>query len=261
MTPDVKVTLSIPDNRGTEGDSGDPATLALTLTGSDSSAIVSPRVPSSRGLIQGESLEVPLQFSGATPGTDFTLSLSGNPRGVTFDASTSTVTFTGPASGRSAAAATLILTAADDPDADDATVAVSIPRSDDWGTPKLTATGIAGSASGARRGDGRILLIDPDTPPPTPPQISISGGAGVTEGGAATFTLNADPAPPDDISVEVEVSDSGEFAAGGQAGSRTVTIGTSGSASLEVATANDGRDEPDGAITAELLSKVVYELN
>ena len=259
VTPDVKVTLSIPDNRATEGDSSDPATVALTLTGADSSATVSPTVPSSRELIQGESLKVPLLFSGGTPGTDFTLSLSGNPAGVSLDASTSTVTFTGPASGASAAAATLILTAADDPDADDATVTASIPRWDDWGTPKLTATGIAGSASGARRGNGRILLIDPDTPPP--PQISISGGAGVTEGSAATFTLSADPAPSDDISVEVEVSDSGDFATGGQAGSRRVTIGTSGSASLEVATANDGRDEPDGAITATIGSGDGYTVD
>ena len=251
VTPDVKATLSIPDNRATEGDASDPATVVLTLTGADPTALVSPTVPSSRELIRGESLKVPLQFSGGTPGTDFTLSLSGNPAGVSLDASTSTVTFTGPASGSSAAAATLILTAADDPDADGATVTASIGH--------VTASGIPGSASGARRGDGRILLLDPDTPPP--PQISISGGAGVTEGSAAIFTLNADPAPSDDISVEVEVSDSGDFATGGQDGSRTVTIGTGGSASLEVATANDGRDEPDGAITATIGSGDGYTVD
>ncbi len=251
VTPDVKATLSIPDNRATEGDASDPATVALTLTGSDPTALVSPTVPSSRELIRGESLKVPLQFSGGTPGTDFTLSLSGNPAGVSLDASTGTVTFTGPSSGSSAAAATLILTAADDPDADGATVTASIGH--------VTASGIPGSASGARNGDGRILLIDPDTPPP--PQISISGGADVTEGSAAIFTLNADPAPSDDISVEVEVSDSGDFATGGQDGSRTVTIGASGSASLEVATANDGRDEPDGAITATIGSGDGYTVD
>ncbi|WP_420604425.1 Calx-beta domain-containing protein [Methylobacterium sp.] len=259
VTPDVKATLSIPDNRATEGDASDPATVALTLTGANSSARISPRVPSSRGLIQGESLKVPLQFSGGTPGTDFTLSLSGNPRGVTFDASTSTVTFTGPNSGASASTATLVLTAANDPDADDATVTVDIPYWDNWFSPKLTASGIPGSASGTRNGDGRILLIDPDTPPP--PQISISGGADVTEGSAAIFTLSADPAPSDDISVEVEVSDSGDFATGGQAGSRTVTIGASGSASLGVATANDGRDEPDGTITATIGSGDGYTVD
>ena len=345
VTPDVKVTLSIPDNRATEGDSSDPATVVLTLTGADSSATVSPRVPSSRGLIQGESLKVPLQFSGGTPGTDFTLSLSGNPKGVTFDASTSTVTFTGPASGASASTATLKLSAPDDPDADDATVTVSIPLWDDWGTPKLTAARIPGSASGARRGDGRILLIDPDTPPPvnsyaaliakmvewrndpkwksykahtdrwdrallafgqsvsdssltpmtaaeaqafadrgwtrwvevakalqeiessgqtttTPPaadpEVSLSAGSGVSEGASASFTVTATPAPSSPLAVTLTVGQSGDYAASGQTGTRQVTVPTGGSVTVQVATVDDAVLEANGSVSATVSAGTGY---
>ncbi|MYG64163.1 MAG: hypothetical protein F4158_06310, partial [Synechococcus sp. SB0675_bin_7] len=155
VTPDVSVTLSIPDNSAAEGMGDDTAELHLALTGGHFSKW-------SRGLVADESLKVPLLFSGGKPGTDFVLSLSGSPDGVSFDAGASTVTFTGPATGASAAAATLTLTALDDADVDDATVDVSIPRSDDWGTRRLIASGIAGTVKGRRIGDGQITLSDDD---------------------------------------------------------------------------------------------------
>ncbi|MYA37869.1 MAG: hypothetical protein F4Y34_14540, partial [Gammaproteobacteria bacterium] len=182
VTPDVRVTLSTPDARAAEGDSTDTATLRLRLSGAGQD----------RGMIAGESLRVPLVFSGGQPGTDFTLSLSGSPIGVTFDSATSTVVFTGPASGASAAVATLTLTASEDSDANDGTVSVSIPQRSNRGAPRLTASGIAGTATGV--GDGRILLVDDDAPPPTP-VVSIAGGSAVTEGVKASFTVTASPAP------------------------------------------------------------------
>ena len=55
---------------------------------------------------------------------------------------------------------------------------------------------------------------------PAEPEITIAGGSGVTEGGDAVFTLTAAPAPLSDITVTVDVVDSGDFASSGEAGAR-----------------------------------------
>ena len=89
-------------------------------------------------------------------------------------------------------------------------------------------------------------------PPAATPVVSITGGGGVTEGQAATFTVTAVPAPPpgEPISVNVAISDSGDFAATGQSGSRSVTIDASGMARFTVSTQDDAIHEDYGRITA-----------
>ena len=82
---------------------------------------------------------------------------------------------------------------------------------------------------------------------PGTPEIAVSGGGAVTEGGDAVFTLTANPAPTADLAVSVTVATDGDW--GVTAGSRTVTIPTSGSATLTLATAGDDADEPDGSVT------------
>ncbi len=88
--------------------------------------------------------------------------------------------------------------------------------------------------------------------PPTLPAVSVSAGADVTEGGDAVFTVTASPAPASALSVTVTVAASGEF--GVTAGSRTVPIPTTGSATLTLATANDEVDEADGSVTATVAA-------
>ena len=88
---------------------------------------------------------------------------------------------------------------------------------------------------------------DPPPPPPADPVISIIAGNGITEGGDATFAVTADPAPAAPLTVDVTVAQSGDF--GVSPGTRTVTIPTSGSVTLTVATADDGADEADGSVT------------
>ncbi len=92
------------------------------------------------------------------------------------------------------------------------------------------------------------------------PRISIAPGGPINEGGSASFLLTASPHPASPISVEVRVADTGKFAVSGETGSRTVSIGTDGAASFNVATESDSVDEPDGAITASLQSGNGYEL-
>ena len=235
------VTLTVPDPVATEGDADDTASIALTLN---------------RGLVGGESLAVPLQLAGGAVGADFTLSApSPLPAGVTFAGST--VTFAGPASGQSAASVTLTLGALVDADTAERTVTVSIPASSTGSAPTLTAAGLGGGASGARTGDGRVTLSD--APPVVTPEVSISGGGGVTEGGDARFTVTAAPAPGEPLAVSVTVSTDGAF--GITHGSRTVTLPTAGSAVLTLATTDDTTDEAHGSVTATLAAGAGYTVS
>ena len=96
----------------------------------------------------------------------------------------------------------------------------------------------------------------PDTPPLTPPEIAVSAGSAVTEGGDAVFTLTATPAPAADLAVSVTVAADGDW--GVTAGSRTVTIPTSGSVTLTLATTDDAADEPDGSVTVTVADGSGY---
>ncbi len=93
-----------------------------------------------------------------------------------------------------------------------------------------------------------------------PPVVSIMGGDVVTEGQPATFTVTAVPAPPqgESISVNVRISDSGNFAATGQSGSRSVTIDASGMARITVSTQDDAIHEDHGSITATVAGGSGY---
>ena len=95
-------------------------------------------------------------------------------------------------------------------------------------------------------------------PPPVTPLVSIAAGPDVAEGADAVFTVTAAPAPASDLDVSVDVSQNGGYAA---AGSRTVTIGVSGSATFAVATTDDGVDEPDGSVTATVNSGTGYTVS
>ncbi len=92
-----------------------------------------------------------------------------------------------------------------------------------------------------------MAQCDDPTPPPVTPEVSVSAGSNITEGGDATFTVTADPAPTAPLTVDVTVSQSGDF--GVTTGSQTVTVPTSGSITLTVTTTNDSADEADGSVT------------
>ncbi len=100
---------------------------------------------------------------------------------------------------------------------------------------------------------------DDDPPPPATPEISITAGSNVTEGGNASFTLTANPTPAASLTVTVNVSAQGDY--GVTTGSRTVTVPTSGTATLTVATTGDSIDEADGSVTATLASGTGYTVS
>ncbi len=103
-----------------------------------------------------------------------------------------------------------------------------------------------------------VAVSDDDDPLVTTPVVRLAGGSGMTEGGAASFTLTATPTPTGVITVTVDVTDSGSFAASGQTGTKTVTISTTGTATLTVATADDAINEADGRITATVQTGTGY---
>ncbi len=91
------------------------------------------------------------------------------------------------------------------------------------------------------------------------PEVSITAGAGVTEGGDASFTVTANPAPAADLDVSVTVSQSGDY--GVSTGVQTVTIPTTGIATLTIATSDDSADETDGSVTATVNTGSGYTVS
>ena len=88
---------------------------------------------------------------------------------------------------------------------------------------------------------------------PALPVVTIAGGADVTEGDNANFTLTAAPAPSANITVSVRVEDRvSNFISSSARGVHTVDMPTSGTATLAVRTVNDQSDEPDGAVVATI---------
>ena len=102
-------------------------------------------------------------------------------------------------------------------------------------------------------GSGTVAVRDDDAPLPV---VTLAAGNAVTEGGDAVFTLTASPAPAADLPVSVSVAADGDY--GISAGTQTVTIPTTGSATLTLATTDDGADEPDGSVTATVQAGSGY---
>ena len=90
------------------------------------------------------------------------------------------------------------------------------------------------------------------------PVVRVTGGASITEGGTAVFTVTASPTPAAPLGVTLAIGQSGDFAASGETGARTVTVPSAGSVTVSVATDNDTTDETNGAITATVQTGAGY---
>ncbi len=177
------------------------------------------------------------------PAADLDVTVSVSQTGD-FGVSTGSQTVTIPTSG----SATLTLSTSDDSvDEADGSVIVAVNRGHgylvSWAAEEAT-----------------VAVADDDAAPPTTtPEISITAGSGIIEGGVATFTISANPAPAAALSVAVAVSQTGDV--GVTPGSQTVTIPTSGSYTLSVATVNDNVDEADGSVTVTVASGQDYTVS
>ena len=114
------------------------------------------------------------------------------------------------------------------------------------GSVTVTVNAGSGYTVSSSRSSGTVSILDDDLPPQ--PEVTIAAdAASKTEGAAASFTLTADPKPAASLPVSVTVAAVGSY--GITAGKRTVTIPSSGSTTLTLATTGDAVDEPDGSVT------------
>ena len=126
-------------------------------------------------------------------------------------------------------------------------VTVSADEDANASNEKVTLThNAAGGGYGSVTAELVVTVTDNDSSLAL--STSIAGGSAIAEGGTARFTLTATPAPQSPLTVEVKVEDSGAFASSDQLGMKTVTIDTTGTATLDVATDDDSTDEPDGVL-------------
>ena len=115
-------------------------------------------------------------------------------------------------------------------------------------------TSVAGVDAGTSDQTVTVTITDDDVP-----AITISGGAAVTEGADATFTVTASPAPASALTVNLSADDgAGDFIDGTPP--TTVTISTTGTATLSVPTDDDNTDEADGTITVTLSAGSGYTI-
>ena len=126
------------------------------------------------------------------------------------------------------------------------------------GSVSVSLNAGAGYTVSSSNGTATVAVRDDDEPMP---EVSVSSGGEVTEGGSASFTVTASPAPASPLDVDVAVAQSGDFAASGQTGARTVTVPSSGSATLAVATVDDGTDEADGSVSVSIDAGSGYRVS
>ena len=127
-------------------------------------------------------------------------------------------------------------------------------RDETDGSVTVTVGAAAGYTVGAAS-SGTVAIADDDVPVRAP-EITIAAGTGITEGEDAVFTVTATPPPSAPLDVIVTVAASGEYGIAG--GERTVTVPTTGSSTLTLATTGDDVDETDGSAIVTISAGTGY---
>ena len=263
--PGGPVTVTVDDATGYAP--GTAATAAVAVTDNDPTTVTltgpTGDIPEAGGAktftvtlgrapAAGEWFHVPLLFGGtATPGADWTATCaaaSGVYCGSLHIYANPTIELSG-ANGAPASIAVTVAAVQDSADEPDETVTVAL------GALKTNA---GGGAAGT--GTLGFAIADDDEPLPV---VTVSGGAGVTEGTDAAFTLSVDTAPSADLTVHYRVADdaSADFVAGDDEGAKTAVIGAGQtSTGVTVPTVADTTDEPDGRVTLTVTARGGYRV-
>ncbi len=97
--------------------------------------------------------------------------------------------------------------------------------------------------------------------PPALPELSLSSGSAIDEGGTATFTVTADSAVQSDLTIGYTVSQSGDYLDAPGSGQRTVTlVAGATTVSVSIGTVDDALDEVDGAVSVTVDTGNGYTL-
>ena len=240
--PDGSVTASLSTGTGyTVSGSNNAATVAVSDDDDPPPATPTISIVAGSGVTEGSDATFTVTASPA-PATALTVNLTVSQSG-SFGATTGADTVTIPTTG---SAIYTVSTTNDSTDEPDGSVTATLSNGSGY-----TVSGSNNAAT--------VAVSDDDDPPPAPPTISIAAGSGVTEGSNATFTVTASPAPATALTVNLTVSQSGNF--GATTGADTVIIPTTGSATFTVSTTNDNTDEPDGSVTATLSTGTGYTVS
>ena len=129
------------------------------------------------------------------------------------------------------------------------------------GIPEPNTAGSHEVTYAVKDGDGDAVTVTftiaVEGPSPPVPVVAIEAERSrVTEGTAARFTVRAKPAPVTELLVNVSWSETGSMLAASPPS--TVTISTSGSATLTAGTVEDTTAEPDSRVTAVLSGGAGY---
>ena len=122
----------------------------------------------------------------------------------------------------------------------------------------VTVSATASGGNGVSDPDDVSLTITDDDVP----ELSIAAGTAVTEGTAASFTVNADIAPAANLTVNVDVDTTAGFAASGTTGRKTFTFRAGRtSETYTVNTQTDTADEVDGSVTVTVQAGTDYTVD
>ena len=218
----------------TDNDSGPPPGPVITVTGGSGvtegvSAIFTLR--SDR--VSTTAIDISLTVSDDAT-SDFLATAREGPRTVRLPAGDTTVTYS-------------VRTEDDGTDEPDGRVTIRVRESSGY------TTGSPSTAS--------VTVRDNDAPPLNVPVITITGGSAVTEGGTARFTVRADRASTAAINISLDVSDdaTSDFLAPSAEGRKSVTLPAGArSATYSVRTEDDSADEPNGQVSARIVSGTGY---
>ena len=143
------------------------------------------------------------------------------------------------------------------------TATVTVPTEADSadepnGTVTVTLSAGTGYTVSGTAGSATVDVSDDDLPQPT---VSVTGGAAVTEGAAAGFTVSVSPAPTGTVTVQYTVTQSGSYVSAANRGAKQVQVGSSGTASVSVPTEGDSADETDGSVTVTVNADAAYAVH
>ncbi|MYJ12235.1 MAG: hypothetical protein F4086_18170, partial [Gemmatimonadetes bacterium] len=253
----------------------DPTIVTLSRVGSGATSeggSVEFTVTLGRELVAGEIVDVPLDVSGGRPTRgDWRLAKTnvvGFNTGVRLRPETwQIVSF----DGAGARAARLVLMPLHDAETEGTvtyTVALESDTVFDRGSLRTNVGG--GADPHASQNSFSVPVNDVAAPTrctsstnhPLPGCVWITGGSAVREGGNVTFTVHADPPPPDDLDVTFAVFDApdlSDYLRGSDEGLVTLTIPKGQtSATWTVATMDDGTNEEHGEVRAEMRYKALH---
>ena len=242
---DETIILSVDADTIDGVDAGTPTSVTVTITDDDDAPVVSfsRTAVTVEENVTGGSVEVTLELTGTTSSRALVIPVSTANGSATAGSDYTALTNMNVTIAAGATTQTVSIDITnDDVDEADETFTVSIgtlPSGVTAGTSDQTVT---------------VTIADDDVP-----AITISGGAAVTEGADATFTVTASPAPASALTVNLSADDgAGDFIDGTPP--TTVTISTTGTATLSVPTDDDNTDEADGTITVTLASGTGYTI-